>query len=88
MYMQDISEYIKFGDEVILHLYGGTGIRGVYTDRDDTALFLYFSNGSERYKKIVPADQIEYISIIEKVVVTKIVTKKVKADDSNKTGRN
>lgn len=89
MYMLDLMSYVEPGDELLLHLYSGRVVRGIFVDHDDYAVILINHDGSERFKRIIPYEEIEFPSIIEKVQKIKSVKKqdkKVKDDNKEDSG--
>lgn len=83
--MLDLMTYIERGDELLLHLYSGRGVRGIYVDHDDFAVILVNHDNSEQFRRIIPYDEIEFPTIVEKISGIKILKEHAnKVEDDNK----
>ncbi len=83
--MLDLMTYIEKGDDLLLHLYSGRGVRGVYVDHDDFAIILVNHDGSEQFRRIVPHEEIEFPTIVKKIKKIEAFRKQAKkVEDDNK----
>jgi sRNA-binding regulator protein Hfq len=80
MFVSDFVQYVNTGDDVIVELYSGKQRRGIFTDYDDFAIVLMTEDSGLVFKRIIPADEIEFPTLVYKSEV-----KKSKIDENKKS---
>jgi sRNA-binding regulator protein Hfq len=81
MFVSDFIEYVDKGDDVIVELYSGKQRRGIFIDYDDFAIILMTEDSGLVFKRIIPADEIEFPTLVYKSEVIKSKINENKKED-------